>query len=81
MRQAALAISVKGELGKAIDHAKASGLTTLAAFDVTDVTASGEAEMILQAAFFGENINALKAPSKKLDATISNGSFTNLPGD
>ena len=79
-RQAALAISVKGALGEALDHAKASGLTTLAAFDVTGLNASGEAEMILHAAFpLGENINALSA-IQKLDATISNGSFTNLPG-
>ena len=80
MRQALLSISIKGELGKAIDHAKASGLTTLANIDMSDVTASGEAEMILQAAFpLGEKIDALRA-IKKLDATISNGSFTNLPG-
>ena len=79
-RNVALSISMKGELGKAIDHAKASGLKTLANIDVTDVTASGEAEMILQAAFpLGEKIDALKA-IQKLDATISNGSFSNLPG-
>ena len=46
IRQAALSISIKGGLGKAIDHAKASGLISLATIDVTDVTASGEAEMI-----------------------------------
>ncbi len=80
IRQAALSISIKGGLGKAIDHAKSSGLKTLATIDVTDVTASGEAEMILQAAFpIGEKFNALKA-IQKLDATISNGSFSNLPG-
>ena len=80
MQQVALSISIKGGLGKAIDHAKASGLTTLANIDVSDVTASGEAEMILQAAFpLEEKIDALRA-IKKLDATISNGSFSNLPG-
>ena len=80
MRQAALSISIKGGLSEAIDRVKASGLTTLANIDVSDVTASGEAEMILQAAFsLGEKIDALRA-IKKLDATISNGSFMNLPG-
>jgi hypothetical protein len=79
-REAQLSISIKGALDKALNHARTSGLTTLAAIDVTDVTASGEAEMILQAAFpLGEKINALKA-IQKLDATISNGSFANLPG-
>ena len=80
VRKAALSIAIKGGLGKAIDHAKALGLTTLGTFDVTDVTASGEAEMILQAALpLGEKINALKA-IQNLDVTISNGSFANLPG-
>ena len=51
----------------------------MATIDVTDVTASGEAEMILQAEFaLGGKINVLQA-IQKLDATISNGSFSNLP--
>ena len=79
--QAALSIFIKGGLDKAIHHAKASGLTTFATIDVTDVIASGEAEMVLEAAFpIGKKINALKA-IQKIDATISNGSFTNLPGE
>jgi len=78
--QAALSISIKGGLDKAMGYVKTSGLKTLASIDVTDVIASGEAEMILQAAFpLGKKIDALKA-IRKLDATISNGSFTNLPG-
>ena len=37
--------------------------------------------MVLEAAFpIGKKINALKA-IQKIDATISNGSFTNLPGE
>jgi hypothetical protein len=80
MQQVALSISIKGGLSEAMDHAKASGLTTLANIDMSEVTASGEAEMILQAAFpLEDTIDALIA-IKKLDATISNGSFTNLPG-
>ena len=78
-RQAVLSISLEGGLGKAIDYARASGLTTLANIDLTDVTASGDAAMILQAALpLGEKINVLEA-IEKLDATISNGSFSNLP--
>lgn len=79
-RQASLSIAMKGALTNAVDHAKTSGVTSVANLDISDMLAAGEAELILQARFpLDEKINALKA-IQKLDATISNGSFSNLPG-
>jgi uncharacterized protein YhdP len=79
-RQASLSITMKGALTNAVDHAKTSGVTSVANLDISDMVAAGEAELILQARFpLDEKINALKA-IQKLDATISNGSFSNLPG-
>ena len=79
-RQASLSIAMKGALTNAVDHAKTSGVTSVANLDIYDMVATGEAELILEARFpLDEKINVLKA-IQKLDATISNGSFSNLPG-
>ena len=79
-RQASLSIAMKGALTNAIDHAKTSGVTSVANLDISDMVAAGEAELILEARFpLDEKVNALRA-IQKLDATISNGSFSNLPG-
>ena len=79
-RQASLSIAMKGALTNAVDHAKTSGVTSVANLDISDMVAAGEAELILEARFpLDEKINALRA-IQKLDATISNGSFSNLPG-
>ena len=79
-RQASLSIAMKGALTNAVDHAKTSGVTSVANLDISDMFVAGEAELILEARFpLDEKIKALRA-IQKLDATISNGSFSNLPG-
>ena len=79
-RQASLSIAMKGALTNAVNHAKTSVVTSVANLDISDMVAAGEAELILQARFpLDEKINPLRA-IQKLDATISNGSFSNLPG-
>ena len=76
--EADILIAFKGALGEAFELAKLSGLKTIAGFDILDSEVSGEAEVLLQARFpIGKTINAMGA-IQKLDATISNGSFTNF---
>jgi len=79
-RAARLSIALKGALGKAVELAKSSGLKAVAGVNVADIIASGEAELLMQAEFpLAKQIDTIAAV-QKLDATISNGSFTNLPG-
>ena len=78
-KSAMISLNAKGEASTAMDLARQAGLSQYGSFDFSKIKADGEVEFSLEAALpLGKSLS-LANSIRKLDATISNGSFRNLP--
>jgi hypothetical protein len=78
-KNAMISLNAKGAASTAMDLARQAGLSQYGSFDFRKIKADGEVEFSLEAALpLGKSV-PLANRIRKLDATISNGSFRNLP--
>jgi hypothetical protein len=78
-KNAVISLNAKGEANTAMDLARQAGLSQYGSFDFSKIKADGEIEFSLEAALPLGKSASLANRIQKLDATISNGSFRNLP--
>jgi hypothetical protein len=78
-KNALISLNAKGPASTAMDLARQSGLSQYGSFDFNRIKADGEVEFSLEAALPLGKSALLANHIQKLDATISNGSFYNLP--
>ena len=78
-KNALISLNAKGPASTAMDLARQAGLSQYGSFDFSRIKADGEVELSLEAAIPIGKSASLANRMQKLDATISNGSFHNLP--
>ena len=78
-KNAMISLNAKGAASTAMDLARQAGLSQYGNFDFSKIKADGEVEFSLEAALPLGKSAPLANRIQKLDATISNGSFRNLP--
>ena len=78
-KNAVISLNAKGEASTTMDLARQAGLSQYGSFDFSQIKADGEVEFSLEAALPLGKSASLANRIQKLDATISNGSFRNLP--
>ena len=78
-KNAVISLNAKGEANTAMDLARQAGLSQYGSFDFSKIKADGEIEFSLEAVLPLGKSASLANRIQKLDATISNGSFRNLP--
>jgi len=78
-KNAMISLNAKGAASTAMDLARQAGLSQYGSFDFSKIKADGEIEFSLEAALPLGKQGSMANRIQKLDATISNGSFRNLP--
>ena len=78
-KNAMISLNAKGAASMAMDLARQAGLSQYGSFDFSKIKADGEIEFSLEAALPLGKQGSMANRIQKLDATISNGSFRNLP--
>jgi hypothetical protein len=78
-KNAMISLNAKGAASTAMDLARQAGLSQYGSFDFSKIKADGEIEFSLEAALPLGKQGLMANRIQKLDATISNGSFRNLP--
>jgi hypothetical protein len=78
-KNAVISLNAKGAASTAMDLARQAGLSQYGSFDFSTIKADGEVEFSLEAALPLGKSALLANHIQKLDATISKGSFRNLP--
>ena len=78
-KTAVISVNAKGAASTAMDLARQAGLSKYGRFDFSRIEADGEVEFGLEAAVPIGPSTPLVNSVRKLEATISNGSFRNLP--
>jgi len=78
-KNAMISLNAKGAASTAMDLARQAGLSQYGSFDFSKIKADGEIEFSPEAALPLGKQGSMANRIQKLDATISNGSFRNLP--
>ena len=78
-KNAMISLNAKGAASTAMDLARQAGLSQYGSFDFSKIKADGEIEFSLEAALPLGKQGSMANRIQKLGATISNGSFRNLP--
>ena len=78
-KDALVTLTAKGGVGDTLDLARQVGLSKYGSFDFNKIEADGEIEFSLEATLPLEKKTVLAQRIKTLDATVSNGVFSNLP--
>ncbi len=78
-KNAVISLNAKGAASTTMDLARQAGLSQYSSFDFSQIKADGEVEFSLEAVLPLGKSASLANRIQKLDATISNGSFRNLP--
>jgi len=78
-KDAVITLTAKGGMSDALDLARQVGLSKYGSFDFSNIEADGEIEFFLETKVPLGKSAVLAQRVKTLDATVSNGTFRNLP--